>query len=72
MEFEKIGALSVDKIKLDASFPERPSARSAAVNDISIANGLNVAAEIGLRLQSPALQKARHNPTINSLDEILF
>jgi hypothetical protein len=43
MEFEKIGVLPVDGDKLRRSFPGMQSGTSAAVSDISIANGVSVA-----------------------------
>lgn len=43
MEFEKIGAVPVDNDKLGRSFPNMRPGTSAAISDISIANGINVA-----------------------------
>lgn len=43
MEFEKIGALPIDDDKVCRSFPNMRPGTSAAISDISIANGLHVA-----------------------------
>jgi hypothetical protein len=42
MRIEKIGAVTIDREKLDRCFQKRPSARSDAVSDISIANRLHI------------------------------
>jgi hypothetical protein len=42
MRIEKIGAVTIDGEKRDRCFPKRQTGRSAAVNDISIANRLSV------------------------------
>ena len=39
---EKIGSIAVDSEKMKRCFPKEPTGRSAAVNDISIANRLSV------------------------------
>ncbi len=42
MEFERLGQLRIDGEALERLFPDRPSPRSGAISDISIANHLNV------------------------------
>jgi hypothetical protein len=68
LELERIGAVAIDSEKLARSFPNRPSGRYQAVNDISLANELSIGTKLPGAL-APALGKAR--PTIASLDEIL-
>jgi hypothetical protein len=41
MRMERVGAVTIDREKLDRHFPQRPTGRSAAVNDVSIANRLS-------------------------------
>jgi hypothetical protein len=42
MRLEKIGSVPIDREKLKQLFPNEPTGRSAAVNDVSIANRLSV------------------------------
>ena len=42
MEFERLGRVAIDAEALDRLFPDRPSPRTAAISDKSIANHLNV------------------------------
>jgi len=41
MEFEPIGQVAIDAARLAALFPTRPSGRTYAISDISIANDMN-------------------------------
>jgi hypothetical protein len=76
MEFEKIGVLPIDGDKLRRSFPEiRPGTR-AAVNQISIANGVSVAPytpEVLMPKPGEPLNYSRGKPypTILDIGEIL-
>jgi hypothetical protein len=45
MEIEPLGALPIDAAKFDRLFPTRPSGRSDAIGDISIANRLHLPME---------------------------
>jgi hypothetical protein len=45
MEIEPLGTVPIDVAKLNRLFPTRPSGRSAAIGDISIANHLRLPAE---------------------------
>jgi hypothetical protein len=76
MRFEKIGAVTIDGEKLDRCFPKMPTARSAAVNDISIANKLHIGP--GLRAESihmpgatPNSNWGRQSERIRRVEEIL-
>ncbi|MGZ6243106.1 MAG: hypothetical protein ACXWN9_11070 [Candidatus Binataceae bacterium] len=54
---EKVGALTIDPIKLARAFPSMKPGISAAINDISIANSLGfppVAAVVPMTLGEPA------------------
>jgi hypothetical protein len=75
MEFEKIGALPVDNDKVRRSFPNLRPGTSAAISDISIANGLHVAPYIAEALmpgpeQVPNLNSGKAS-TILEIAEIL-
>jgi hypothetical protein len=75
MELEKIGAVPVDKDKVRRSFPNIRPGTSAAISDISIANGLHVAPYIAEALmprpdEALNLNKGRVS-TILGLAEIL-
>ncbi len=66
MEIERAGVVSVDPSRLHARFPGLPTGRSAAVNDISIANRLHVTE------QRPWHTSAtRRDPTLESLADLL-
>jgi hypothetical protein len=75
MEFEKIGAVPVDKDKLRRSFPNIRPGTSAAISDISIANGLHVAPYIAEALMPRPEEALNLNrgkaSTILSIAEIL-
>jgi hypothetical protein len=76
MEFEKIGAVAVTIDKLDRVFPARPGGLAEAVNDISIANRLDVGPEFPVELiqapgQPPIERRGRPYPAILGLDDIL-
>ena len=75
MELEKIGAVPVDKDKVRRSFPNIRPGTSAAISDISIANGLHVAPYIAEALmprpdEALNLNRGRVS-TILGLPEIL-
>ena len=61
MELEKNGVLPVDRNKLIQTFGELPEGRSAAINDISIANAF----------QGTQPVKAKQKQTISQIGEIL-
>jgi len=76
MEFEKIGALPVDNEKLRHSFPDMPPGTTAAISDISIANGVSVAPYVSeVLMPRPGellnFRRGRPYPTILSIAEIL-
>lgn len=76
MRIEKIGAVTIDGKKLDRCFPKRQTGRSAAVNDISIANRLRVApamrrAQIHIAGEPQNNKWGRQHEGIRRLDEIL-
>ena len=57
LELEKVGALTIDPIKLARAFPSMKPGTSAAINDISIANSLGfppAAAVVPMTLGEPA------------------
>jgi hypothetical protein len=68
MEIERVGALPIDAAKLDRLFPARPSGRSDAVSDISIANRLHLPVE---GISKPNYQPGRKIPTVQWLADIL-
>ena len=68
MEIERTGVFSVDPAKLHARFPELPSGRSDAVNDISIANRLHIREP---RLRAATATHHRGDLTVDSLSELL-
>jgi len=68
MEIEPLGALPIDAAKLDRLFPTRPSGRSDATSDISIANRLNLPAE---GIPAVNYQPGRKIPTVRWLRDIL-
>ena len=76
MRIEKSGVVTIDCEKLDRCFPNRPTGRSAAVNDISIANKLKVGPalqtqSIQLLGEQPNREFGRQYQTIGRLEEIL-
>jgi hypothetical protein len=76
MELEKIGAVAIDRDKVARAFPTMPSARTYAVDNISIVNSLTIGpqlpmASIHVPGQPPNLGRGRPYPAIASLDEIL-
>jgi hypothetical protein len=75
MEFEKIGALPVDNDKVRGSFPQMRPGTSAAISDISIANGLHVAPYVAEALMPRPEQAVNRNrgtaSTILNVAEIL-
>jgi hypothetical protein len=69
MEFEKIGVLAVDNVKLRRWFPDMKPGKRAAVGDISLANGLSVVPYVP---EAPLnLRRGRPHPTILNIAEIL-
>jgi hypothetical protein len=68
MEIERVGALPIDAAKLDSLFPTRPSGRSDAVGDISIANRLHLPVE---GVAKPNYQPGRRIPTVQWLADII-
>jgi len=71
---EKIGKVQIDADKLARSFPTRPQGRSYAVDDISVANSLNIGPDFPSALlpapgQPPA--RGRPYPTLAGLDGII-
>jgi hypothetical protein len=76
MRMEKIGTVTIDRELLDRHFPNRPSARSAAVNDISIANKLHIGPalhheSIHLPGEGPNNKWGRQHEGIRKIQEIL-
>ena len=76
MRLEKIGNVAIDSEKVKQLFSKEPSGRSAAVNDISIANRLNVgpslrAEQIHLPGETPHYKWGRQHEGIRELQEIL-
>lgn len=75
MEFEKIGALPIDGDKLRRAFPDLRPGTSAAVKDISIANGVSVAPYRKDLLAAPGESKSSGRGTsrvfIRQIGEIL-
>lgn len=81
LEFEKLGTLALDREKVSLAFPGMAPGRDAAVNDISIANQLNVAWSVspdkmpmseGVRtIGSGSSRGASVDPEIVGLDRIL-
>jgi hypothetical protein len=76
MRLEKIGAATIDGEKLDRCFPKRQTGRSAAVNDISIANRLSVGPairreQIHIAGEPQNNKWGRQHEGIRRLDEIL-
>lgn len=76
MELEKVGALPVDSRKLRQAFPDMRPGTSYAVNDISIANRMNVGpdtpAELMPRPGEPLnFRRGRPYPTILGIEQIL-
>lgn len=77
MRLEKIGSVRIDREKVKQAFPKEPTARSAAVNDISIANRLNVGPalrleQIHLPGETPNYKWGRQHEGIRRLEEILI
>jgi hypothetical protein len=76
MRLEKIGTVAIDNEKVKQLFPKEPSGRSAAVNDISIANRLGVGPslrmeQIHLPEETPHYKWGRQHEGIRQLQEIL-
>jgi hypothetical protein len=76
MEFEKIGALSIDDAKLRHAFPDMRPGTHYAVNDISIANRLRVAPALPERAlarpgEVPNRRAGQSYPTIIGIAQIL-
>lgn len=76
MRFEKVGSVAVDREKLDRCFPKRPAARSAAVNDISIANKLHIgpalrAEQIHLPGEAPNKKWGQQYEGVRRVEEVL-
>jgi hypothetical protein len=65
MELEKIGTLSIDADKLSRCFPVMPPGTSEAIDDVSLANALNVGPSI------PPISFGKPRPTIPGLIEVL-
>jgi hypothetical protein len=68
MEIERVGTLPIDAAKLDRLFPTRPSGRSDAVSDISIANRLHLPVE---GVPKPNYQPGLRIPTVQRLADII-
>jgi len=76
MRLERIGTVAIDQEKVKQLFPKEPTGRSAAVNNISIANRLNVgpalrSEQIHLPGESPHHKWGRQHEGIRQLREIL-
>ena len=76
MRLEKIGSVAIDREKVKQLFPKEPTGRSAAVNDISIANRLNVGPalrleQIHLPGETPHYKWGRQHEGVRRLQEIL-
>jgi len=76
MRLERIGSVAIDQEKVRQLFPKEPTGRSAAVNDISIANRLNVgpalrSEQIHLPGEPPHYKWGRQHEGIRQLQEIL-
>ena len=71
MELEKIGIVPIDRAKAQAVFPSRfGSGVSAAVQDISIANGLKSVAP-GTAIPNPDGHAKGRSPTLFDIEEVL-
>jgi hypothetical protein len=70
LELEKLGAFALDRGKIQQAFPGMKPGKSAAINDISIANKLNVSAG-ATRPSTPPRPRFRTAPTILGIDQIL-
>jgi len=76
MQLEKIGSVTIDGEKLKGRFPKEPTGRSAAVNDISIANRFSVGPalrreQIYLAGEAPNTRWGRQHEGIRRIAEIL-
>ena len=76
MELEKIASLAIDDQKLKRAFPDMPPGVRYAINDISIANRLNVAPHSPSDLTSKPggsvhAKLGRPDPTISGIQQIL-
>jgi len=76
MEFEKIGTWAIDQEKLRPAFPGMKPGTSAAVDDISLANGLNVGPQVAPELMPRPGEPLSHKwgrpcPTIFGIEQIL-
>lgn len=76
MRIEKIGSVAIDRKKVKQLFPNEPTGRSAAVNDISIANRLSVGPSLRLEQihlpgETPHYKWGRQHEGIRRLGEIL-
>ena len=76
IQFEKIGTVVIDEPKLKRAFPEMRPGTSAAVNDISIANGLAVGPHIPAELmphpgERSNSSRGRTFPTLLGIEQIL-
>jgi hypothetical protein len=76
MELEKIGALPVDEARLKRAFPDMRPGISQAINDISIANSLNVGPSFPAELmprpgEVPAVHRGKPFPTILGVGQLL-
>ena len=76
MEFEKIGVLPIDADKMRSAFPGMRPGTRAAVSDISIANGVNVAPYVPEVLMPKPGEPANYSrgkqyPTILGIGQIL-
>jgi hypothetical protein len=65
MELEKLGTLPIDGDKLRRWFPVMPAGTSQAIDDISLANALNV------RPSGPAVSYGKPDSTILGIDQVL-
>jgi len=65
MELEKLGHLPIDSDKLRRWFPVMPPGTSQAIDDISLANALNVGRS------GPAVSHGKPQSTIPGIDQIL-
>jgi hypothetical protein len=76
MQLEKFGSVAIDREKLKRCFPQEPTGRSAAVNDISIANRFSVGPalrreQIYLAGEAPNTKWGRQHEGIRRIAEIL-
>ena len=74
MRLEKLGSLAIDPKKLNTTFPGMKPGTSCAINDISIANGMDVGPKLPARAMPPPgapRQQQTAYPTMLGLGTIL-